>query len=376
MNQINQQNNNNNIIVLNDIKTSFNNDFAKQKNFTFNIYSIITITSAGIKELNPSLENINNILPYLIEQLGIPFCDLLNEANIIKYYFNNYIITKSGVFKKIIFAFIEVFNYQSADKTPGDILIQFLSSLDNTFKEIEGKKRTAKNDLEELYEKITIDYMRAPEENKLKIKNELLEKINELEKTNNYPVSTWQYFKEKITSIENNNKIIDINDIKCVNIFNFINQLINNFQSLNYFLNSPNNIINSNNEIPNEELNEIKGIPLKDRKFLYKEEQLMEEENKEINIERKEEVEENKEENINKEEENIEKQEENIEKKEEIVDDNENKEEKIEEKKEEKIEENKEEKNIEENNEEKKEEKKEEENKNEDDELKVEDLQI
>ena len=89
MNQSNQQNNNNNIIVLNDIKTSFNNDFAKQKNFTFNIYSIITITSAGIKELNPSLENINNILPYLIEQLGIPFCDLLNEANIIKYYFNN-----------------------------------------------------------------------------------------------------------------------------------------------------------------------------------------------------------------------------------------------------------------------------------------------
>ena len=246
-NKTNQQNNNNNIIVLNDIKTSFNNDFTKQKNFTFNIYSIITIISAGIKELNPSLENINSILPYLIEQLGIPFCDLLNEANIIKYYFNNYIITKSEVFKKIIFAFIEVFNYQSADKTPGDILIQFLSIYDDTFKEIEEKKRT--------------------------------EKINELEKTNNYPVSTWQYFKEKITSIENNNKIIDINDIKCVNIFNFINQLINNFQSLNYFLNSPNNIINSNNEIPNEELNEIRGIPLKDRKFLYKEEQLMEEEN-------------------------------------------------------------------------------------------------
>ena len=150
MNQPNQQNNNNNIIVLNDIKTSFNNDFAKQKNFTFNIYSIITITSAGIKELNPSLENINNILPYLIEQLGIPFCDLLNEANIIKYYFNNYIITKSEVFKKIIFAFIEVFNYQSADKTPGDILIQFLSIYDDTFKEIDEKKRTAKNDLEEL----------------------------------------------------------------------------------------------------------------------------------------------------------------------------------------------------------------------------------
>ena len=143
MNQINQQNNNNNIIVLNDIKTSFNNDFAKQKNFTFNIYSIITITSAGIKELNPSLENINNILPYLIEQLGIPFCDLLNEANIIKYYFNNYIITKSGVFKKIIFAFIEVFNYQSADKTPGDILIQFLSIYDDTFKEIDEKKKNS-----------------------------------------------------------------------------------------------------------------------------------------------------------------------------------------------------------------------------------------
>ena len=120
MNQTNQQNNNNNIIVLNDIKTSFNNDFAKQKNFTFNIYSIITITSAGIKELNPSLENINNILPYLIEQLGIPFCDLLNEANIIKYYFNNYTTTKSEIFKKIIFkiifAFIEVFGVEYKNK--------------------------------------------------------------------------------------------------------------------------------------------------------------------------------------------------------------------------------------------------------------------
>ena len=105
--------------------------------------------------------------------MGIPFCDLLNEANIIKYYFNNYTTTKSEIFKKIIFkiifAFIEVFNYQSADKTPGDILIQFLSIYDDTFKEIDEKKRTAKNDIEQLYEKITIDYMRAPEENKTKI---------------------------------------------------------------------------------------------------------------------------------------------------------------------------------------------------------------
>ena len=144
MNQKNQQNN---INQLANMKLSLISDFTKQKNFVLNINKIVNIISSGIKELIPSIENINNILSYFINELGISFCDLINETNIIKFYFNNYLISKSEVIKNILVSFIQIFNFESSEKTPGDSLIQLLSAYDNSFTEISDKKRKEKRNL-------------------------------------------------------------------------------------------------------------------------------------------------------------------------------------------------------------------------------------
>ena len=60
MEQLNAQNN---LKQLIDLKTSLSNDFNKQKNLVINLQKIINIISSGFKELIPSLESINNILP-------------------------------------------------------------------------------------------------------------------------------------------------------------------------------------------------------------------------------------------------------------------------------------------------------------------------
>ena len=87
---------------------------------------------------------------------------------------------------------------------------------------------------------------------------------------------TSKYLKEKIVAIDNNIRIIDINNIQNVNYFNGINHYINNFKTNNFF--QLKNIY-KNNVIVNEEVNQVKNIPLKDREFLYKDEELIDEEN-------------------------------------------------------------------------------------------------
>ena len=233
-----QNNNQNNLNSLNDIKAELSCDLNKQKNLILNLNNIIDIISSGILELVPFLENINNILPELIHFLGIPFCDLINETNIINYYYNLYITNKSDIIKKILIAFIQVFNFISNDQTLGDALIQLLLNYDNIFKEISN-------------------YKKSSFENKLKIKADLLEKINQIETKNLYSISTIQYLKEKIVAIDNNIRIIDINNIQNVNYFNGINHYINNFKTNNFF--QLKNIY-KNNVIVNEEINKVKNI--------------------------------------------------------------------------------------------------------------------
>ena len=281
MNQKNQQNN---INQLANMKLSLLSDFTKQKNFVLNINKIVNIISSGIKELIPSIENINNILPYFINELGISFCDLINETNIIKFYFNNYLISKSEVIKNILVSFIQIFNFESSEKTPGDTLIQLLSTYDNNFTEISDKKRTEKTEIEEIYDILNSTYSKSANEEKEKLKKELLEKIGLLEKNKTYSISTIQYLKEKIETIDNNVKIIDLNNSK--NDSNNINNTNSIFKELNYYINNlqiSNNFINllfnSNNELSEEEFNLHKKMPLEERKYLIKDEQLMEEEN-------------------------------------------------------------------------------------------------
>ena len=271
-----QLNNQNNIFSLNDMKENLSNNLINQKNFIMNLNTIIDINSSGIKDLIPLFESINKILPELINYLGIPFCDIINETNILNYYLNTYINTKQIEIKRILISFIQVFNFLSNDIMLGDTLIQQLSNYDNDFKEISKNKRNIKTPLEEIYDILNSTYKKSDLQNKAKIKKDLLEKINELEKKRCCSVSAIQYLKEKIISIDNYIRIIDIKSNKNANIFNNINQFINNFKTNNIFKTKN---IYKNNIIMNEEINKVKNIPLKDREFLYKDEELIDEEN-------------------------------------------------------------------------------------------------
>ena len=271
-----QLNNQNNIFSLNDMKENLSNNLINQKNFIMNLNTIIDINSSGIKDLIPLFESINKILPELINHLGIPFCDIINETNILNYYLNTYINTKQIEVKRILISFIQVFNFLSNDIMLGDTLIQQLSNYDNDFKEISKNKRNIKTPLEEIYDILNSTYKKSDLQNKAKIKKDLLEKINELEKKRCCSVSAIQYLKEKIISIDNYIRIIDIKSNKNANVFNNINQFINIFKTNNIF--KMKNIY-KNNIIMNEEINKVKNIPLKDREFLYKDEELIDEEN-------------------------------------------------------------------------------------------------
>ena len=271
-----QLNNQNNIFSLNDMKENLSNNLINQKNFIMNLNTIIDINSSGIKDLIPLFESINKILPELINYLGIPFCDIINETNILNYYLNTYINTKQIEVKRILISFIQVFNFLSNDIMLGDTLIQQLSNYDNDFIEISKNKRNIKTPLEEIYDILNSTYKKSDLQNKAKIKKDLFEKINELEKKRCCSVSSIQYLKEKIISIDNYIRIIDIKSNKNANVFNNINQFINIFKTNNIF--KMKNIY-KNNIIMNEEINKVKNIPLKDREFLYKDEELIDEEN-------------------------------------------------------------------------------------------------
>ena len=273
MDKLNIQNDMNQLI---DLKTSLSNDFNKQKNLVLNLLRITNIISSGIKELIPSLESINNILSYFIKELGIPFCDLMNETNVIKYYFNIYISNRTDVSLNILISFIQVFNFVSDNKTPGDMLIQLLLCYDNKFKQISDNKRKTMTEIEEIYNSINSIDNKCPLEEKLRIKNELIEKVNAIEKKNSCSIAEIQYLKEKIETIDKNLSIIDLNNIKYGNIFNDINYLIKNFQMFSTFQNLKNVKYTDNNSIINEELKKVETIPLNEREFLYQDEVLRE----------------------------------------------------------------------------------------------------
>ena len=275
-NKMKQFNNQNYIAPLNDMKETLSNNLNFQKNFILNLNNIIEFISSGINDLIPLFESIKKILPELISYLGIPFCDILNETNIINYYFNTYINTKEIEIKNIFISFIQVFNFLSTDKTLGDLLIQQFSNYNINFQEISNNKRKIKSPLEDIYDTLNTTYRNSSLESKTKIKKELSEKIKDLETKKSCPASAIQYLKEKIVSIDNNIRIIDMNNIKNANVFNSINNYINNFTTNNFF--KMKNIY-KNNIIINEEINKVKNIPLKDREFLYKDEELIDEEN-------------------------------------------------------------------------------------------------
>ena len=273
----------NNIINFNEIINSFSSDFNKQKYFIQNLNYLINFIYFGNKQMISSLETINNILPYLMKKFGLPFCDLMSHYdNIFKFYTSMYITNKTDIIKNILITFIKVFNFKSYTKTPADILIEVLKNYDNDIDLIANEKRKEKNEIEEIY-----DTLNLPDLNEEHIKL-LIKQINEVEKRNIYPISAIQYLKEKVDLIwgnsqnkNTNNLIYSINNIK--NINNICN-IINSLQNFNYlfFVNNMqinnNKINNFRNGLNTDEINGLKEIPLKDRAYLYSEEDLNDEE--------------------------------------------------------------------------------------------------
>ena len=294
-----------NINLIKGLISMLSIDLNKQKNFINHLNELINSISLANQQSFIEFQNINIILPILISELKIPFCDLIHDNNnIINYYVNNFINTKSEIIKKILINFINVFNFKSEVETPADNIIQSLQVYDNEIKEMLNNKRNNKTEIEEIYDNLYSLYNKITKEGindkiteyKLFIK-EKKDIINVLEESNKYPNGTVEFFREKINKIEelrntlSNQNIININSNlnylnncnlnfnKCNNntnnnkIFNFLNQpfFFNNFNKIN------NNINNLNyNGLSVEEKNKLKEIPLKDRDFFYLNEELNE----------------------------------------------------------------------------------------------------
>lgn len=261
-----------NINNINKIINLLSKDFNDQKNFILSLKQLIIF---GKMQFIQTYESLNNNLPHLMNGLGLPFCDLMSN-NIINYYVDMYKIIKSPIIKNILITFIKTFNFNSINKTPADTLIEMLGNFDNEIKQIANEKRPEKNEIEEMYDTFNTLNLNERDINQLK------EKINDLEKRNTNPISTIQYLKEKLNSIEEKTLKMNINNL-IPNINNiYFNDIINNYQNFNNFLFPFNMNTNNNFGLTTEEINKLKETPLKERTYLYLGEDLNDKKNDNI----------------------------------------------------------------------------------------------
>ena len=315
--------NNNDNQNINQILSKLSNDYSYQKYFIKLLNQTIKGSISGNKEDISTLDNINKMLPSLIRELGIPFCDLINNnQEVLNYYCDEYLKNNKNTekAKEIIFNFINVFNFQSIDVNPSDDLIEKLYEHDPiTFKEIQNNKRINIKEIEKLYDGLSdlISTWRISINIEYNLENEFLQqfqsllkekvdKLNEMEKENKYPKATIEFFREKIKNYElsfNNmninknksntfekqldNKLLTPENNNKNNVFIYNTNPINNNINFNHQLNkinitqfniSDDNINNNSNNDFNIEgtLKKLREIPLKNRTSFYKDEILAE----------------------------------------------------------------------------------------------------
>ena len=249
------------------IKT-LNSSFFIQKIFIEIIVQLInnSFIYNNISDLS-ILEKLKGILPDTIIKLGIPFCDLIIENSQILNYFYDLYFGENSRNKNILLNLIDIFNFESLQINPADDLLERLRAKDSyNYEFIKNKKRKNKTEIEYLYDEISFLYSNLRiriniEEN---LENEILKifessikevinRLNKLKKQNQYPLSIFEYFQEKINNFENLFKKS-----------NNINKSPSNFNINN--INLENNI--------SEILKKIREIPLKDRTSFYKDEEL------------------------------------------------------------------------------------------------------
>ena len=274
---------------------SLSSDLNKQKKLICNLKDLINQSSSGNIHSILMLKNINKILPNIIIELGIPFCDLIYEnKEIINYYINIFLKSNNKEIKNILINFITVFNFQSIEENPADDLIGKLQCYDNEIKQLMDNKRVNKTEIEDLYDTLSafnknIDNIKEVK----KILQEKSDKLNKMEMKNIYFKATIEFLREKINKMEdlintrkdakmngnnlifnNNNNLfnnLNINKYNDINNQNGFNNFFNyNFNNISTFPNYNSNCLNK------EELTKLKEIPLKDREFFYRDEELSE----------------------------------------------------------------------------------------------------
>ena len=278
------------------------NDLNKQKFLVETLKTMINQISSGSIIIISNLQNISNILPYFISRLGIPFSDLIiNNNDIINYYINTFKTNKSNLFKNIIINLINIFNFKSSEITISNKLIEMFESDDIDIKEMANNTRNNKTEIEELYESLNSIYNSMKngsygniEQLKLLIKQKK-DKVDELGKKSEYlnAKATIEFFREKIDLVESQINIGNANNVNKTNmIFNNLKIIFNELynKNINGNISNNSNFFNNfninhpkiNNSLNTEELNELKKIPLKDREFFYRDEELNEGENEYI----------------------------------------------------------------------------------------------
>jgi hypothetical protein len=288
--------------LANKLISIYLNDLNKQKFLVETLKTMINQISSGSIIIISNLQNISNILPYFISRLGITFSDLIiNNNDIINYYINTFKTNKSNLFKNIIINLINIFNFKSSEITISNKLIEMFESDDIDIKEMANNKRNNKTEIEELYESLNSIYNSMKngsygniEQLKLLIKQKK-DKVDELEKKSEYlnAKATIEFFREKIDLVESQINIGNANNVNKTNmIFNNLKIIFNELynKNINGNISNNSNFFNNfninhpkiNNSLSTEELNELKKIPLKDREFFYRDEELNEGENEYI----------------------------------------------------------------------------------------------
>ena len=271
---------------LESLITCLNSSFQKQKIFIKLIEQLLNGSSSPNNKNNASiLEKLNKLLPNIILQIGIPFCELFNEhPTIINYYLHLY-FNDNPTSKNILLNYIDIFNFESIEINPADDLNEKLQMKDpESYYNIKNQRRKNKNEIETLYDEITSLFSNLSiriniEDNfdkeivnyfEFAIKEKLY-LINEIEKENKYSKAIIEFFQEKINNLYNLFKNININ--KSIDDKNINSNL--NIKNKETNLTTSNNYSHSDFNI-NEILKNIREIPLKNRTSFYKDEQLVE----------------------------------------------------------------------------------------------------
>ena len=268
------------------IITLLNSSFSNQKIFIDLIQKSIN-ESLNQNEIYISLlQKLNKIIPDIIQQLGIPFCELLNEQRTILNYYYDLYFQNNSFHKNILLNFINIFNYESIENNLAYDYIEKLQNKDpNTCSLLKTQKRKNKTGIENFYDEIISlfsnlririniednfdDEILKYFESAIKEKSE---NLKQFEKENKFPKATIEFFQEKIKNLECLFNDINKDKDKLKEHNNKFNkQLIKNSLPMNTEINLNNSEFNIE-----EILKELRDIPLKNRTSFYKDEQLSE----------------------------------------------------------------------------------------------------